>query len=97
MTANLLGLGNAATPLGIEAVRRMQDPRNPHRASDEMCRFLVLNTASVQLLPTTVAALRASSGAAQPFDIFPCVLMTSLCSVLAGESAAFLFARWSRS
>ena len=97
VTANLLGLGNAATPLGIEAVRRMQDPRNPRRATDEMCRFLVLNTASVQLLPTTVAALRASSGAAQPFDIFPCVLMTSLCSVLAGESAAFLFARWSRS
>ena len=93
VTANLLGLGNAATPLGIRAVRHMRDPADPRRATDEMCRFIVLNTASVQLLPTTVAALRAGAGAASPFDILPCVLLTSLCSVVVGEAAAFLLGR----
>ena len=97
VTANLLGLGNAATPLGIRAVQRMRDPANPLRATDEMCRFIVLNTASIQLLPTTVAAIRAGAGAQRPFDILPCVLITSLCSVVFGEGVAFLFSKWSRS
>ena len=69
LAANLLGLGNAATPLGIAAVRRMRELSEKDTATDEMCRFIVLNTASVQLIPTTVAALRAQAGAASPFDI----------------------------
>lgn len=91
VSANLLGLGNAATPLGIEAARRMKGGGDT--ASDELCRFVVMNTASIQLLPTTVAALRGSAGAASPFDILPSVWVTSLCSVSAGLAAAFLLQR----
>ena len=59
-TANLLGLGNAATPAGIEAVRRMKEQEGGGKASDEMCRLIVLNTASIQLIPSTVAAAFSS-------------------------------------
>jgi len=90
--ANLLGLGNAATPMGIQAVRRMVDPSQPDRATDQMCRLVVLNTASIQLLPTTVAAVRQSAGAANPWDILPCVWISSLFSVSMGLIAAYLFA-----
>ena len=92
-SANLLGLGNAATPMGIRAVRRMTDPRDPHRATDEMCRLVVMNTASIQLLPTTVAALRSNAGCPTPFDILPCVWVSSLISVAAGLTAAQLLSR----
>ena len=95
-TANLLGLGNAATPLGIAAVQRMHRLSGGAAASDEMCRLSVLNTASIQLLPTTVAALRASAGAARPFAILPAVWLTSLGSVTVGLLAVGLFARWRR-
>ena len=91
VAANLLGLGNAATPMG-----RMQQRSGSARATDEMCRLIVLNTASIQLLPTTVAAVRAANGAAAPFDILPAVWLTSVCSVTAGLLAAFLFGRASR-
>lgn len=91
--ANLLGLGNAATPMGVQAVRRMRDPSHPNRATHEMCRLVVMNTASIQLLPTTVAAVRASAGAASPFDIVPCVWISSLLSVSAGLAAAWLLGR----
>ena len=94
VAANLLGLGNAATPLGMEAVRRMKD--GP-RASDEMCRFIVLNTASVQLLPTTVAAVRGAAGAAAPFDILPAVWITSAAALTVGLLTARLLERiWVR-
>ncbi len=92
VSANLLGLGNAATPMGIAAIGRMQTERN--RASDEMCLLIVLNSASVQLLPTTVAALRSSLGSDAPFDILPAVWLTSVCSVAMGISAARIFRRW---
>ena len=95
-TANLLGLGNAATPLGIAAVQRMHRLSGGAAASDEMCRLIVLNPASIQLLPTTVAALRASAGAARPFAILPAVWLTSLGSVTVGLLAVGLFARWRR-
>lgn len=90
LTANLLGLGNAATPAGIRAVRRMRTQTKSASATDEMCRLIVMNTASVQLLPTTAAALRGSMGAAAPFDILPAVWLTSLISVSAGLLAARL-------
>ena len=93
VTANLLGLGNAATPPGVEALRRIQARRGGDAASDEACRLVVLNTASVQLLPTTVAALRAGLGSAAPFDILPAVWLTSLLSISAGLGAAALFRR----
>ena len=92
LSADLLGLGNAATPLGIRAACRMSRGCKGI-ASDELCLLVVLNTASIQLLPTTLAGVRASLGAADPFDILPAVWLTSLLSVLAGLLAAKLFAR----
>lgn len=87
--ANFLGLGNAATPMGIQAVKSMSRYAADGIASDEMCRLIVLNTASIQLIPATVAAVRASFGCASPFDILPAVWVTSLCSAGIGVTAAW--------
>ena len=95
VSANLLGLGNAATPMGLAAVKRMQELAHTRTATDEMCRLIVMNTASIQLLPTTVAAVRASRGAAAPFDILPAVWVTAALSVTAGLLAARLLRRFS--
>ena len=96
VSANLLGLGNAATPLGIRAATRMAQGCNGV-ASDELCRLVVLNTASIQLLPTTVAAVRSAHGCAAPFDILPAVWLSSVLSVSAGLLAArVLQAIWRR-
>lgn len=84
VTANLLGLGNAATPLGLRAILRMQKISESTEATNEMCRLVVMNTASIQLLPTTVAAVRSTLGAEQPFEILPAVWVTSICSVVVG-------------
>ena len=92
VSANLLGLGNAATPLGIEAVRRMER-KSPGTASDAMCMLVVCNTASIQLIPTTVASVRAAAGSSAPFDILPAVWLASALSVVVGISACKLFAR----
>ena len=92
VSANLLGLGNAATPLGIEAVRRMER-RSPGVASDAMCMLVVCNTASIQLIPTTVATVRAAAGGASPFDILPAVWLASALSVGVGVLACKIFAR----
>ena len=91
--ANLLGLGNAATPMGIQAAKRLVDPRQPQIATDELCRLIVLNTASIQLIPANVAAVRASLGATAPFDILPEVWITSLCSAGLGLTAAWLLGK----
>ena len=96
VSANLLGLGNAATPLGIRAACRMAEGCSGV-ASDELCLLVVLNTASIQLIPATVAGVRAAAGAASPFDILPAVWVTSILSVAAGLAAARLLARvWGR-
>lgn len=95
-TANLLGLGNAATPAGLRTAARLAVQGTPGEASNELCRLVVMNTASVQLIPATVAAVRASLGAAAPFDILPCVWASSLCSVAAGLLAARIFERLGR-
>ena len=95
VSANLLGLGNAATPAGIRAAKGMVRLGDT-RARDELCLLVVLNTASIQLLPTTLAGVRASLGTADPFDILPAVWLTSLLSVLAGLLAAKLFAHFWR-
>ncbi len=91
-TANLLGLGSAATPAGLRAAKAMAR-RSRGVAPGGLCARVVMNSASVQLLPATVAALRASLGAAQPFDILPCVWLTSLCSVCAGLLSVKLLGR----
>lgn len=100
LSANLLGLGNAATPLGIAAMKEMAAAQSPaHRgtADHHMILFVVLNTASLQLVPTTLALLRQNAGAAAPFDILPAVWISSLVSVLSGVVAAGLFSRLNRS
>lgn len=95
VSANLLGLGNAATPMGIRAACRMARGTEGV-ASDELCRLVVLNTASIQLLPTTVASIRAVCGSAAPLDILPAVWVSSLLSVTAGLAAAKLLERLGR-
>ena len=95
VSANLLGLGNAATPLGIRAARRMARGCGGI-ASDELCLLVVLNTASIQLLPATIASVRSAAGAAAPFDILPSVWLSSALSVAAGLTAAKLLAHWGR-
>ena len=91
--ANILGLGNAATPMGIQAAQRLAAYAGGATASDELCRLIVLNTASIQLIPATVAAVRASLGCETPFDILPAVWLTSLCSAGIGVTAAWLMGK----
>ena len=92
VSANLLGLGNAATPLGVQAACRMARGQNGV-ASDELCLLVVLNTASIQLVPATVASVRAAAGAAAPLDILPAVWLSSALSVTVGLLAAKALAR----
>lgn len=100
ISANLLGLGNAATPLGLNAMRELRRLHDSDIASDSMLTFVVMNTASIQLLPTTVAALRKSYGSEHPFDILVCVWITSALALTAGLASARLLSRrklWKRS
>ena len=92
LSCNLLGLGNAATPLGIQAARRMAQGCGG-TASTELCMLVVLNAASVQLLPTTVAGVRAACGSAAPFEILPAVWLASALSVAAGVLSARILSR----
>jgi spore maturation protein A len=89
--ANFLGLGNAATPMGIQAAKRLS--RSSRTASNELCRLIVLNTASIQLIPANVAAIRSQLGCATPFDILPSVWITSSCSACMGLLAAYMLGR----
>lgn len=90
--ANFLGLGNAATPMGIQAAQRLaKDSKG--QANDQLCRLIVMNTASIQLIPATVAAVRSSLGCKSPFDILPAVWVTSICSVSLGLLAAWVFGK----
>ncbi len=86
VSANLLGLGNAATPFGIEAMRQLQKD-NPLKdtASRHMITFVVLNTASLQLIPTTIAGLRAKYGSANPMDIMPAIWLASSAALIVGQ------------
>ena len=92
VSANVWGLGNAATPFGLQAARGMAE-HSGGVANDSLCLLVVCNTASIQLLPTTVAALRAGAGCASPFDILPAVWFTSAAALTAGLAAAALLRR----
>lgn len=89
--ANFLGLGNAATPMGILAAQRLSGGQDT--ANDQLCRLIVLNTASIQLIPANVAAIRSQLGCSSPFDILPAVWLTSVASAGMGLLAAFLLGR----
>jgi spore maturation protein A len=89
LSANFLGLGNAATPFGIKAMEELQKlNRKKDTATDAMCMFLVLNTSALQLIPTSVIALRSEAGSAAPAEIIPCIWTASLCAAIAGILAA---------
>lgn len=88
--ANFLGLGNAATPMGISAAKRI---KRGNAATNELCRLIVLNTASIQLIPANVAAIRSSLGCLTPFDILPAIWITSICSAGLGVTAAWLLGK----
>lgn len=82
VTANILGIGNAATPLGIEAMKRLQriNP-DPFKASDEMIVFVVMNTAAMRFIPTTVASLRGQYGSSEPMSVMLPTLFTTFCAM----------------
>lgn len=89
IAANILGLGNASTPLGIAAMRELSELENAHEyATDNMILLAVVNTASLQIIPATAAALRSANGAEQPFDILPCVWIVSVYAAAAAVISA---------
>jgi spore maturation protein A len=92
MTANMLGMSNAATPLGLRAMGELQKlSGDKKRASNSMCRFVIINTASIQILPATLIAIRSTAGSAAPSEIIVPIWITSVCAVLVGllSSKAF--------
>jgi len=97
MSANLLGMGSAATPFGLKAMRELQElNHDKETASDEMCTFLVVNTSSLTLIPTTVVALRAATGSLNPTEIVGTVLVATSCSTLVAIVFDRIFRRFFR-
>ena len=85
IVSNMLGLGNAATPLGLKAMQSMQENnQNKDRLTDDMATFIILNTASIQIIPTTVIGIRMSLGSAQPTKIIFAVWFSTICSAIVG-------------
>lgn len=98
LAANILGLGNATTPLGIAAMKAIAEESpaaDSAEASDDMIMLAVLNTASLQILPATAAALRSANGSAKPLDILPCVWIVSAYSVTVAVVSAKLMGKFS--
>ncbi|MBQ9942639.1 MAG: hypothetical protein IJP03_06510 [Christensenellaceae bacterium] len=97
LVANMLGMGNAATPFGLRAMAALQRA-NPNKAvaSDDMCMFIIVNTASVQLLPLTVIALRGAAGSASPGEIIPTAFLATLATAVIGIVGAKLCAKRGR-
>src|SRR5512139_3413504 len=95
LSANALGLGNAATPFGIRAMQELDKLNTrPGKATDAMVLFLAINTSSVTLLPTGVIALRAAAGSADPAGILPTTLFATLCSTTVATISAFALRRF---
>lgn len=89
ITANLLGLGNAATPMGIVAMKEMaKESKLKNTANNSMIMFVVINTASIQLIPTLLTILRQKHGANSPFDILPAIWITSIVALVVGIISA---------
>ena len=83
MIANLLGLGNAATPLGLKAMQSMQEKNeDKNKLSDDMAMLIVLNTASLQIIPSTVIAIRSSLGSSEPTEIIVPVWIATICAAI---------------
>ena len=85
ITANILGLGNAATPMGISAMKELNKlNKTPGVSSNSMVTFVVMNTASIQLIPTMMSILRQKYGSASPFDVIPAIWISSVTALLVG-------------
>lgn len=83
ISANLIGIGNAATPFGLKAMAELQKNNlKKDTATDSMVIFVVMNTASMQLIPATIGFLRQSYGSKEPFSIIPCVIICSFCALV---------------
>ncbi len=94
LVANFLGLGNAATPLGIKAMNELQTlNKDKKTATDSMCMFLVMNTAAIQLVPASIIALRTSAGSRKPAEIIVCIWIASVCATIMGVTAAKLLSK----
>ena len=94
ITANILGLGNAATPFGIEAMKEMQkNNKTKDTANNSMVMFVVLNTASLQIIPTLLTILRQKHGAQYPLDVLPAIWITSIVSLVVGITVAKILER----
>ncbi|HEY8449096.1 MAG TPA: nucleoside recognition domain-containing protein [Bacillota bacterium] len=94
LSANVLGLGHAATPFGLKAMQELQKLNDqPDRATDAMCTFLALNTSSVTLIPATVIALRAAAGSANATEIVIPALVATFCSSVAAVTADYVLRR----
>ncbi len=94
LAANMLGLGNASTPLGIKAMKLLEAEENGgEKASVNMIKLAVMNSCSLQIIPTTVAAMRLAQGSKAPMEILPCVLIVSLISLVSALTAVSLFER----
>jgi spore maturation protein A len=97
IAANLLGLGNAATPLGLQAMKELSsNSKDKSTATNSMITFVVMNTASIQLIPTTIAALRIKHGSVNPFDIVPAVWLASLVTLTFGITLSKVLERRKR-
>ena len=94
MVANILGLGNAATPLGLKAMKTMQEENTQKDTlTDSMAMFIIINTASIQLIPTTVIAIRTSLGSTNPTQIILPVWVATICAAIAGTTAAKILSK----
>ncbi len=86
--ANMLGMGNAATPFGLRAMKELQQlNKDKKTATNAMCTFLVINTSSVQLIPTTIIAIRSAAGSGNPTEIIGTALIATMCSTMVGIMA----------
>jgi len=97
ITANMFGMSNAATPLGLNAMKELQSLNHDKKtASDDMCTFVLINTASVQLIPATLIALRAASGSAEPTKIIVPIWITSVAVLLVALISGKIFKLFSK-
>jgi spore maturation protein A len=95
--ANILGLGDAATPFGIKAMEDLQSlNEDKETASDAMCMFVTLHSSSLQLIPVMVISLRAAAGSKNPSEIIVGTIFATLASMIVAVATSKLFARWQR-